>query len=165
MWRAVLVLMAIVVLSSCAPGEEAPRSGSMQSPSTGPAQRQDEAWGPLAVADYEHGMEALIEGVTMRITDECVFMTSELLEQPRLLVWPASRTTWNEDTRSISLQNDDEETITVADGARVNMGGGASKIDNFDKAEQYLDWVSKPSPTCRSDVVWVVGSLYKAPTS
>lgn len=165
-----LAVVAILMLSGCGGGTQVSESGpSEPTPSestpAGPTPREEESWGPLAVEPPQDiTTAAKAAGVRVRITDECVWQVEEGEDHRTLLVWPADRTTWNDDTGTITFEGSDG-AVTVTDGDRVTMGGGARTLDSFEELVASLDWVSPPAQECRTDVYWRVSDLWKEPAS
>lgn len=166
---AVLVLVTTVMLSGCGMAEEDSRSSTTEpTPSepspTGPTPREEESWGPLAVEPPEEASTTgLIDGVTVRITDQCVFMTENNEKDERtLLVWAADRATWNEDAATITYE-DSDGSVTIADGDRVNISGGYRHFESFQELVASIEWVSPPAEACRTTEFWDVGNVTKEP--
>lgn len=138
---------------------ETPQPGAAE-----PDHEGEESWGPLAVEPPEAVTEtALLDGATVRITDECVFMADDNEKDERtLLVWPADRTTWNEDTATITYENSDG-SVTIADGDRLNSVGGYSHFESFQELVASIEWVSPPAEACRTTTFWDVGGITKEP--
>jgi hypothetical protein len=121
-----------------------------------------ETWGPLAVIPPPDGTDLASNEGTLRITDACVY-----LEDPGgdlwLLVWPADRTTWSEESRSITFENFDGSVVTVVDGDRVGLGGGgSSEAESGISGEEWvrrIDWVAPPSSSCSLDLRFFVGGV------
>lgn len=167
---AVAVLVG-VVLSGCGAADEASRSESVEPPTPSPspppsvsARWKEQSWGPLAVVPpAEGGLEAGPYKGTLRITDECVFLEGQ---RDEVLLWHAGRTQWNDQNRTITIDNPGPgSVITVADGDRVSMSGGGDGYDSFQELVKDVDasigWVSQPSAACESEEFWVVSSLWK----
>ena len=118
-------------------------------------------WGPLAVVPPQDGADTARTEGTLRITDACVFLVTR--GGPVLLVWPADRTTWNTQARTIAFANFDGRTVTFGDGTRVVVGGsGDSNSDSGTTTEAWLartPWVARPAPSCPSESWWWVGAL------
>lgn len=145
---------AVVALSACA-GPTA--SDDPQQTQAG----QTPEWGPLAVAPPPEGQgEALIHG-TLQVTDECVLLKEQ--GDDVLLVWPADRTTWNPDARTVTFENPNGGTVTIEGGDDVRIGGGGSGVDEDGVSnEEYVsrrEWVLSPKPSCVTDTRWGVGSV------
>lgn len=122
-------------------------------------------WGPLAVTAPQDGADTLRFEGTLRITDTCVY-----LEWPpgklTLLSWPADRTTWNEESRSITFENFDGSVVTVGDGDHVVLGGGGGGADteaedgiSSEEWVRRMDWVAPPASSCSLDRWWGVGAV------
>jgi hypothetical protein len=115
-------------------------------------------WGPLAVVPAPAGFgEALIQG-TLQVTEECVFLDEQ--GENVILVWPADRTTWNAETRTITFENLDGETVTLGAGDEVGMSGGGSAVNEDGVPNEEwaagIDWVSPPAASCLTDTRWFV---------
>ncbi len=152
-----LLLITLVVASSCAPGtggREA-RTPTLQSP--GLVRVAANAWGPLAVIDPEppvHLGAALATG-TIRITQDCVLLDEGAREV--LLVWMAYRTTWNAADRSVTFRNLDGSAVTVGDGDQVELGGAGESAEEGGPHE--VVWLSPPSPSCPRDERFTVSGV------
>jgi hypothetical protein len=119
-----------------------------------------EGWGPLAVIPPQDGTDLARNEGTLRITEACVY-----LEDPGgdlwLLTWPADRTTWSEESRSITFENFaafDGTIVTVGDGDPVVLGGGTGAEEK--SGEEWVrgvDWVAPPAPSCLLDRRFHVG--------
>lgn len=145
------------------------------SPGTTPASAEPSAsaaiaWGPLAVYPPQDGADSARNEGTLRITDTCV--TLERLGEVTLLTWPADRTTWDERSRTITFENFDGTTVTVADWDVVVVGGSGggseSEAEGGLSAEEYLDridWVAPPASSCPLDSWWGVGAIELAGAS
>jgi hypothetical protein len=116
------------------------------------------------VAGGGSGDTALIEGVLV-VTDQCVLLDER--GEDVLLAWPADRTSWDPDSKTISFETTDGEAITLRAGDRVSFGGGGSNIEEDGQtAEDFvasLDWVAEPSRSCVVDTRWFVGELASGP--
>ena len=123
----------------------------------------DWTWGPLAVIPPQDGTDLARNEGTLRITDACVY-----LEDPGgdlwLLTWTADRTTWSEESRSITFENFaafDGTIVTVGDGDPVVLGGGgSSEAESGISGEEWVrrvDWVAPPAPSCSLDLRFHVG--------
>lgn len=109
---------------------------------------------------------ALTQGV-LRITDDCVFVDRS--SGRVLLLWPADRTEWDGEARSITFDNvasqgdpGSGKAVTVADGARVSLGGSGGTIEEGQTTEEWAasrSWVVAPDPSCRFERWWSVGDL------
>jgi hypothetical protein len=119
------------------------------------------AWGPLAVVPPQDGADtARTEGI-LRITEACVFL--EAAGGPVVLVWPADRTAWNADARTVGFTNFDGSRVSVADGIPVVVGGsGGSAEEDGVTVDAWLartPWVARPADACPLDSWWAVGAL------
>jgi hypothetical protein len=128
------------------------------SPSAGPSA---DPWGPLAVISPQDGADQARNEGTMRITDTCV--TLERLGEVTLLFWPADRTTWNGESRTITFKNFDGTVVTVEDGDEVVVGGSGDSVGESGLSGQEwvdrFDWVAAPAPSCPLDLRWGVGAV------
>jgi hypothetical protein len=138
-----------------APTESTTASASSQSP---PSTTQ---WGPLAVIPPQDGSDTARTEGTVRITESCV-----VLETTRglvLLVWPAARTAWNAESRTVTFRNEDGSTVSVGEGARLVAGGGGdSNEESGTTTEAWLAstrWVARPAASCPLESRWTVGEL------
>jgi hypothetical protein len=113
------------------------------------------------VVPPQEGADTARNEGTLRITETCVVLVTK--GGPLLLVWPADRTTWNGDTRSIAFANFDGRTVTATDGAPVAVGGsGDSRAESGLTMEAWLaktPWVARPKVECPLDARWWVGAL------
>ena len=118
-------------------------------------------WGPLAVVPPQEGADTARTEGTLRITDTCVFLDGP--GGPVLLVWPADRTTWNAQARTIAFSNFDGSTVSAGDGTPVVLGGsGESNEEGGSRTEAWLartPWVARPADSCPLDSRWWVGAL------
>jgi hypothetical protein len=119
------------------------------------------AWGPLAVVPPQEGADTARTEGTLRITDACVF-----LDTPggrSLLVWPADRTTWDAQTRTITFANFDGSTVSAGDGTAVVLGGSGDSMEESGMTiEAWLartPWVARPADSCPLESRWWVGAL------
>lgn len=103
-------------------------------------------------------MEALTSG-TLRLTEDCAVLDTG--GEDVLLVWPADRTTWNADERTVTLEDVNGDRGTAGDGDQIRVGGGGSTVDEGgaqgDEWVEGVDWVSAPDESCPSDSRWIVG--------
>jgi len=118
-------------------------------------------WGPLAVVPPQGGADTAGNEGTLRITDDCVFL--DTTGGPELLVWPADRTTWNDQARTITFENFDGSAVSVGDGTRVVVGGGGdSNEESGTTTAAWLArtrWVQRPDLSCPLNPRWWVGAL------
>jgi hypothetical protein len=118
-------------------------------------------WGPLAVIPPQDGSDQARTEGTLRITDTCVFLDER--GDPVLLVWPADRTRWDANERTVTFTNADGTPVIVADGTAVVLGGGGDSSEESGTApEAWLDgmtWVARPADGCPIDPWWGVGEL------
>jgi hypothetical protein len=160
-----LALLATVVVALVArpPGADrfGPSDQGTDSASTSPSGPAANAWGPLAVIPPQGGADAARTEGTLRITEGCV--TLERLGEVTLLYWPADRTTWDEASRTITFENFDGSSGTVADGDEVVLGGsGGTETEGGVSGAEHVasvDWVAPPDPSCPLDPWWDVGAL------
>jgi hypothetical protein len=119
------------------------------------------SWGPLTVqGPPELNMDAAISG-RLRITNACVFLIAPP-DDEILLVWPAERTSWDEQLRTITVINHDESVVTLRDGMSIRLGGGG-----FSDAESDLtmvEWlqqrrVGAPDAQCIPSEAWIVADV------
>lgn len=117
-------------------------------------------WGPLAVAEFGGGDDALISG-TIQITDRCVLLDEG--GDAVLLVWPHEGTTWDSEEMAVELVGRSGERAVLQDGDQVSFGGGGSSVDeDGTTASDFLEsvtWIAEPHRECVSDVRWFVGDL------
>lgn len=151
----VVALAAVALIASCG-GEGVPDAAD---PSADAGAAPDAAdWGPLAVVETGSGdREALISG-TLQIDESCALLDER--GNPVLLVWPAERTTWDADARTVTLTTSDGGTVMLRDGSETSFGGGGSDVaEGGPAAEEFLastEWVSPPDPGCVTDSRWFV---------
>lgn len=136
-------------------------SSTPGSPSPSPPPELADTWGPLAVIPPQDGADqARVEG-TLRITDDCVILVD--LSGPALLLWPADRTTWNAEDRTITFENLDGTSVSVGDGESVVLGGGGgSSAESGVTPEAWLagmTWVARPANGCPLDPYWGIGDV------
>lgn len=137
--------------------------GGLQGPGRGtsPSASSTEAWGPLAVVRATGGDMALSAG-RLRITDACVYLEGAGDERS-LLVWPADRTAWSADSRSINFKNLDGSTVPLRDGDQITLvGGGDSDAESGIPAKEWIrrtEWVAAPASSCPVEVRWSVGDV------
>ena len=138
-----------------APSPAAPNPSSSVTPSA------EGEWGPLAVLPPQDGADtARMEG-TLRITGACTFLSGR--GEPMLLMWPANRTAWDGETRTITFTNLDGSRVRVTDGSKVVLGGGGdSSAESGVPTEGWLEampWVARPADGCPLDPRWGVGEV------
>ena len=118
-------------------------------------------WGALAVVPPQGGADTARNEGTLGITETCVVLVTR--GGPVVLVWPADRTTWNAEERSITFANYDGSTVTASDGAYVVVGGsGDSNEESGMTTEAWLartEWVARPDASCPLEARWWVGAL------
>jgi hypothetical protein len=148
--------------ASTAPSTPKPSASPTGSPSP------DAKWGPLAVIEPEDGSDSARNEGTIRITESCVFL--ERNTRQLLLVWPADRTTWNAERRTVAFKNYESEgdpesgaTVSVGNGTHVVVGGsGGTRDASGQTKEEWLasrEWVARPAASCPLDEWWTVGGL------
>lgn len=147
----VAVLMALIASGCAGNGEDAAR---------GPTQEED-TWGPLAVMTARQFLgQARISGSVL-ITEGCVLLEEN--DQEVLLVWLAQRTAWDGESRTITFENEDGETVSVVDDQEVSFGGGSSSVAvGAAPSEQWVEevqWASRPSSSCLRDKRWIVNAV------
>lgn len=138
-----------------------PAASSTPSVVPGESPSSGSGWGPLAVVPPQGGADTARNEGTLRITETCVVLVTR--GGPVLLVWPADRTTWNAEERSIAFANYDGSTVTASDGAYVVVGGsGDSNEESGMTTEAWLartPWVARPAASCPLEARWWVGAL------
>jgi hypothetical protein len=139
-WPVVVAAVTVIVAASC---------GESQS-----------EWGPLALVDAT-GDTARTEG-TVRITDECVLLDTG--GETQLLVWPADRSRWNRDDRTISFTSlAGVELFVASDQFVVLGGGGSSAAEDGERWADRIDWARRPAPACVTDSAWFVSDIQLSP--
>jgi hypothetical protein len=108
----------------------------------------------LAVALESFGDEARVEG-TIRVTDQCVLLTSESADET-LLVWDPSATSWNPEAASFTYTNENGLPQTFSDGNHLILGGITSARPeggptNIELAAS-VHLLSRPAAECLRDV-------------
>ena len=135
-----------------------PRSPDVTLAPSGPSSG---GWGPLAVVPPQEGADTARTEGELRITDTCVFLATR--GGHVLLVWPADRTTWNAQARTIAFSNYDGSTVSAGDGTPVVLGGsGDSNEDSGTTTQAWLartPWVARPAGSCPVASRWWVGAL------
>lgn len=120
-----------------------------------------DTWGPLAVIPGEASADTALTRGTLRITDSCVFL--EERGEPVLLLWPADRSIWDAEQRTITFANFDGTTATIGDGQPVALGGGGGSVaESGVSVEEWLaqmHWVARPAEECPLDPYWAVGDV------
>lgn len=152
---AAVALATTIVLSGCGTTDETPGAG-------GQDRAANDQWGPLAVQPPQQGWEDARAGGTLRITEHCVFLQHPHGED-ELLVWPADRTRWDGESRTIIFEDLDAGTVTLADGdAVISGGGGGSFEESGTSSEEWasdFEWVSPPAQECLTDAHWFIGGI------
>jgi len=137
------------------PQPSPPATGLTTGPHTSPGLR----WGPLAVTAPQEGTDLARAQGTLIITNTCVYIESR--GDRTLLFWPADRTTWNEEARTITFLNFDGTSATVTDADQVVLGGGGdSESESGISAEEWVErmiWVAAPDPSCSAERRFGVG--------
>jgi hypothetical protein len=157
-FRSALVVL-LSLLASCQSATPTPTaSGAAPSePTPSPAS----IWGPLAVIPPQDGTDTSFAVGTLDITDECVYLVSN--GKRTFLFWPADRTRWVAETRSISFANFDGTFMTASDGDAVSViGGGDSAAESGLSGREWASrmvWVVPPDPSCVAEVRWGAGGL------
>jgi hypothetical protein len=144
------------------PSIVAPVTSPSTTAPTGSASTVD--WGPLAVVPPQDGADtARTEGI-LRITEACVFL--DTAGGPVVLVWPADRTEWDAEARTVGFTNFDGRRARVADGVPVVVGGsGGSAQEDGVTVDAWLartPWVARPAAACPLESWWAVGALMSA---
>lgn len=115
-------------------------------------------WGPLAVAEFAGGDQALIAG-TMQITKGCVLL--DVGDEAVLLVWPQTLTAWDSQDKAIAFVRPSGERVVFPNGDRVTFVGGGSSVNEdgltVDDFLASVSWVSEPDGSCLMDSRWFVG--------
>jgi len=129
------------------------------------ASHPEAAWGPLAVqGPPERNMDAALHG-RLSITDACVLLIAPP-DDKILLVWPADRTSWDDELRRVAFVNQDGTAITLRNGMSLRLGGGGFSEDESDIAT--ADWldqltlVNPPEPACIPSEGWIVADVIEA---
>ena len=134
-------------------------SATVPAPSSG----SGATWGPLAVVPPQDGADTARTEGTLRITDTCAFLVQP--GGPSLLVWPADRTTWDGQTRTITFANFDGSTVSARDGMSVVLGGGGDSNDESGTTTEAwvsrTPWVAPPAASCPAESRWWVGALMR----
>jgi hypothetical protein len=108
-------------------------------------------WGPLAVISPQGGGgEARTEG-TLSLEGDCLRL--ERPGDPTTLVWPADRTSWDADSRTVHFDTSDGETVTIGDGDYIVMSGGSTGEGEW---ASRIDWVAPPADECLADEGWFI---------
>ncbi|MGH9052685.1 MAG: hypothetical protein ACRDWX_06700 [Acidimicrobiia bacterium] len=135
--------------------------GRSQSPTDPAISDTERSWGPLAVEPLPEGSGAALIAGTLKVTEDCVILDEQ--GEDVLLVWPADRTSWNPESRTIAFETRDGQMVTLTDGDEVKFGGGGSSMEEDGlSAEAFVTsvkWVSQPQPSCVTDARWFVGDV------
>ena len=135
--------------------------GTLPTPSEAPGGPSSGGWGPLAVVPPQGGADTARTEGELRITDSCVFLATR--GGHVLLLWPADRTTWNAQARTIAFSNYDGSTVSAGDGTAVVLGGsGDRNEESGTTTEAWLartPWVARPAGSCPVASRWWVGAL------
>ena len=122
-------------------------------------------WGPLAVVALEDSKDRGTTRGTLRVTASCTFLANA--DGLTTLVWPADRTTWNADTRTISFRNPGGNIVTVRDGHAVAIGGSPDSTEaDPQTTEEWLArrrWVARPDASCPLDERYRVDRITQPP--
>jgi len=165
-----LVLAAVAVVGCGIPGgstgiaSPTPTPGTSGLPSAAtPASTETttDPWGPLAVVPPTGGVDLSRSEGTLRITDACVLLESGA--ERTLLMWPADRTRWSADTRTIGYLNLDGGAIMIEDGEFTTVGGSGESLEESGlTAEAFVartPWVKPPAMSCPYSSYWMVGAI------
>ena len=158
----VIVVAVVWVLMEDVRGS---RSGSASSTRSSSSPAEDEGvWGPLAVERSGVGMDAAISG-RLEITDECVVLIA-VPDFEILLVWPADRTTWDDELRTVTFIDEDASVFTLRDGMSVRFGGGGfSEAESDISTAEWLEnwtWVNEPDTSCIGSEAWLIDNVMEA---
>ena len=171
-WLCSLAATIVIFLGCTTPGAPAVETTAAATPTDVPTSSPEisasvvptpgpEAWGPLAVIPPQDGADTARTEGTLRITDTCVFLVER--GGPVLLLWPADRTTWDAEQRTITFANFDGTTATVGDGQPVVLGGGGgSSAESGVTTGAWvagMTWVARPADGCPLDPYWGVGDV------
>jgi hypothetical protein len=136
-------------------------AGAQSASPVAPSSGSDGTWGPLAVVPPQDGADTARTEGTLRVTDSCVFL--DQAGGPVLLVWPADRTSWNAEARTIAFSNVGGSTVSAGDGTPVVLGdSGDSNDESGTTTEAWMartPWVARPADSCPLDPRWWVGAL------
>ena len=156
-----VALVMTLVIAACG-GDRGGSNEAADAATTDPAR----SWGPLAVEPPPEGSATALIAGTLKVTDECVLLDER--GEDALLVWPAHRTRWNPDSRTITFETGDGQAVTLADGDEVTFGGGGSSFEEDGlSGEDFvarIEWVSEPAPSCVMDTRWFVGEVVDPPS-
>jgi hypothetical protein len=161
--KRILLVTLCWLLASCNPMAATSPAGSLPSSSTGEStvESSPSPWGPLAVIPPQSGWDTGRAVGTLRVTRSCVYLVFD--GQSTLLFWPADRTRWNENARSIAYTNDNGVVATASNGDVVVLGGGGdSAAESGVSGPQWVSrmtWVAPPHPSCAADIRWGVGQM------
>ena len=115
-------------------------------------------WGPLAVVPNISG-DMAANGGTLVITDRCTFLRNSGANL--LLIWPESRTTWDQVGRTITFRNRDDSVVTVRHGDAIAVGGSEGSLGGAPERV----WVVRPHPTCAPTGTWGLNTVRLAEAS
>ena len=98
---------------------------------------------------------------TLLITNACVYLVFH--GENTLLIWPADRTRWNDQDRTITFGNFDGTVVTARSGDAIVLGGGGdssseSGVSGREWATRML-WVAPPDSSCSAERRWFVGAM------
>ena len=106
-------------------------------------------------------MDAALHG-RLSITEACVLLIAPP-DDAILLVWPADRTSWDDEQRTIAFVNQDGSELSLRDGMSLRLGGGGWSEGESDlTAVEWLDqWtlVSRPDAQCIAPEAWIVAGV------
>jgi hypothetical protein len=130
-----------------------------------PDQRSTEA-APLALASGELGGDDALTSGALRLSGDCAVLEHDDA-RTTLIVWPASRTTWEADLGIIRFERRDGGILEVADGATVRFAGSGGSFDSGDSSEGVkrsewlasVEWSVEPAAECHADGFWFVGDI------
>jgi hypothetical protein len=148
-----LVVASAMAVAACSPATPTPTPDA--------SAMAADRWGPLAVIPPQNGSDGARTEGRLQVGDDCVLLESPTGES--LLVWPADRTRWMPERRSIGFANTDGVIATVQDGSEVVLGGsGDGESEGGRTAEEWMlgiEWVVPPRGSCAFDRWWFVGDV------
>lgn len=154
--RVALLVTGLVMSAACGGGQ-----GRLPGPTDPAISDAKRSWGPLAVVPPPEGSGTALIAGTLKVTEECVLLDER--GEDVLLVWPADRTHWNPESRTIAFETSDGQMLTLSDGQEVKIGGGGSSMEEGGlSAEAFvtgLNWVSGPQRSCVTDGRWFVADV------
>ncbi len=121
-------------------------------------------YGPLAVVPPSDGSDmARNEGV-IHLSGSCATITGR--RAVTLLVWPADLVRWNPADHTVTFRRVSGETVTIADGQAVVVGGSGDRLAEMDMSAAdwigTVPWVARPAGGCGFDAFWFVGDIEAA---